>query len=75
VDPRYTAFLGSSREPRFDNESNWYYDVGPGIDFNVGRLHFYAEGRYMTIFTKSADPSQENGHAHMFPVYGGLKFY
>src|SRR6476661_10975003 len=30
-----------------------YWDVGPGIDFSVGNLHLYAEGRYMTIFTKA----------------------
>ena len=45
-----------------------YWDVGPGVDFNVGGLHLYAEGRYMTIMTK-------NKNAHMFPVYGGIKFY
>jgi hypothetical protein len=45
-----------------------YWDVGPGVDFSVGGLHLYAEGRYMTIMT-------ENKNSHMFPVYGGLKFY
>ena len=45
-----------------------YWDVGPGVDFNVGGLHMYAEGRYMTIMTK-------NKNAHMFPVYGGIKLY
>jgi hypothetical protein len=45
-----------------------YWDVGPGVDFSAGGLHFYAEGRYMTIMT-------QNKNSHMFPVYGGLKFY
>jgi hypothetical protein len=45
-----------------------YWDVGPGVDFSVGGLHLYAEGRYMTIMTP-------NKNAHMFPVYGGIKLY
>jgi len=45
-----------------------YWDVGPGVDFSLGGLHLYAEGRYMTIMTSGKN-------AHMFPVYGGLKFY
>jgi hypothetical protein len=45
-----------------------YWDVGPGVDFNLGGLHLYAEGRYMTINTSGKT-------SHMFPVYGGLKFY
>jgi hypothetical protein len=52
-----------------------YWDVGPGVDFSVGALHLYAEGRYMTIMTKALDTRQQNGHAHMFPVYGGIKIY
>ncbi|HEX5971391.1 MAG TPA: outer membrane beta-barrel protein [Gemmatimonadaceae bacterium] len=52
-----------------------YWDVGPGIDFSVGNIHFYAEGRYMTIFTKAGDPALQNGKSHMFPVYGGIKIY
>jgi len=45
-----------------------YWDVGPGVDFSLGGLHLYAEGRYMTIMTSGKN-------THMFPVYGGLKFY
>jgi hypothetical protein len=45
-----------------------YWDVGPGVDFSLGGLHLYAEGRYMTIMTS-------NKNAHMFPVYGGIKLY
>ena len=52
-----------------------YWDVGPGIDFSLGNLHLYAEGRYMTIFTKAQAANSENLHSHMFPVYGGIKIY
>lgn len=45
-----------------------YWDVGPGVDFNVGGLHLYAEGRYMTIMTTGKN-------THLFPVYGGIKLY
>jgi Outer membrane protein beta-barrel domain len=68
VDPRYTAFLRTNSEPLWKSEGNWYYDVGPGVDFNVGGLHFYAEGKYLTIMT-------DRKNVHAFPVYGGLKFY
>ena len=68
VDPRYTAFFRTTNEPVFNNEGKFYYDVGPGIDFNVGRFHFYAEGKYLTILT-------DRKNVHLFPVYGGLKFY
>jgi hypothetical protein len=66
IDPRQTNALGAA--PRFVNEGKWYYDVGPGVDFNVGGLHFYAEGKYMTVMT-------DGKNTHLFPVYGGLKFY
>jgi len=68
VDPRYTAFLRTANEPLWQNEGKWYYDVGPGVDFNVGGLHLYAEGKYYTILT-------ERKNVHVFPVYGGIKFY
>ena len=68
VDPRYTAFLRSAKEPLWNNEGKFYYDVGPGVDFSVGRLHFYAEGKYLTVLT-------DRKNVHAFPVYGGLKFY
>jgi hypothetical protein len=38
-------------------------------------VHFYAEGRYMTIFSKAHYAGNDNLHAHMFPVYGGIKIY
>ena len=66
IDTRQTNALGA--RPRFVNDGQAYWDVGPGVDFNVGGLHFYAEGKYMTIMT-------DGKNSHMFPVYGGLKFY
>jgi hypothetical protein len=45
-----------------------YYDVGPGVDFSLGGLHLYAEGRYMTVMTSGKN-------SHLFPVYGGIKLY
>ena len=58
----------TSKGPLDVSGGHGYYDVGPGVDFSVGGLHLYAEGRYMTILTK-------NKNAHMFPVYGGIKIY
>jgi hypothetical protein len=68
VDTRYTNFLHSTNEPLWNNEGKFYYDVGPGVDFNVGGLHLYAEGKYYTIMT-------DRKNVHVFPVYGGIKFY
>ena len=68
IDARQTAVLGDAKSPNFKNGSVGYYDFGPGVDFSVGRLHFYAEGKYMTYLT-------DRKNAHAFPVYGGLKFY
>lgn len=68
VDPRYTAFLRAPSEPAWNTSGKVYWDVGPGVDFNVGGLHLYAEGKYITMLTDRA-------HVHLFPVYGGIKFY
>jgi hypothetical protein len=71
VDPRYTAFFRAPTEPLWNDTGKAYWDVGPGVDFSIpglGNLHFYAEGKYYTILT-------ERKHVHVFPVYGGLKFY
>lgn len=68
VDSRYTAFLSSAKEPLWNNEGKFYYDVGPGIDFSVGGLHLYAEGKYLSILT-------DRKNVHAFPVYGGIKLY
>jgi hypothetical protein len=71
VDPRQTAVIGNCvnpLEPCFTNQSKAYWDVGPGVDFTVAGLHLYAEGRYMGINTAGKS-------THLFPVYGGIKFY
>ena len=57
----------------FRNEGNLYYDVGPGVDFTLGGLHLYAEGKYMTIRSGTAT-NKRNGNIHLFPVFGGIKF-
>jgi len=74
IDTRQSVVLGSTQpstykgSPLFVNGGQAYWDVGPGVDFSVGGLHFYAEGKYMTIMT-------DRKNTHLFPVYGGLKFY
>jgi hypothetical protein len=57
----------------FTNDGNIYWDVGPGVDFNLGGLHLYAEGKYMTIRSGTAT-GKTNGNIHLFPVFGGIKF-
>jgi hypothetical protein len=68
VDPRQTAVINGIRQPRFENKSGGYWDVGPGVDFGIGGLHLYAEGKYMTI-------NATGGNIHLFPVFGGIKLY
>jgi hypothetical protein len=71
VDARQTATLGGGRDrnqPTYQNGGKAYWDVGPGVDFSLGGLHLYAEGKYMTILA-------DNKNIHMFPVYGGIKLY
>ncbi len=74
VDIRQSLVLGSAApatntgSPLFVDGGKGYWDVGPGVDFSIGGLHLYAEGKYMTIVT-------ERKHTHLFPVYAGLKFY
>lgn len=57
----------------FTNGGNMYWDVGPGVDFSLGGLHLYAEGKYMTIRSGTAT-NKTNGNIHLFPVFGGIKF-
>jgi hypothetical protein len=71
IDTRQTRTLGNcvgSVQPCFKDGGQAYWDVGPGVDFSVGGLHLYAEGRYMTVMT-------DGKNSHLFPVYGGIKFY
>jgi hypothetical protein len=69
IDARQTAVIGRPPAvPDFSNGGQAYWDVGPGVDFNVGGLHLYVEGKYMSVLT-------DGKNVHLFPVYGGLKFY
>jgi hypothetical protein len=73
IDARQTAVLGNCAanfkgSPCFKNGGKAYWDVGPGVDFSLGGLHLYAEGKYMTIMS-------DGKNTHMFPVFAGLKFY
>jgi hypothetical protein len=48
--------------------TKWDYNVGAGIDYTLGGLHFFNEGRYVTIMT-------DGGNTHYWPILMGLKFY
>lgn len=72
VTARQTNFLAGPGGVTFRSESNWYYDFGPGVDFNLGALHLYAEGKYMTLNTD--DNLRDQKKVHLFPVFGGIKF-
>lgn len=56
------------------DQSDLYYDIGPGVDFSLGRLRFYAEGKYMTILSGTRTGARDQNNIHLFPVFGGLKF-
>lgn len=60
--------------PLNSDQSDLYYDVGPGVDFSLGRLRFYAEGKYMTILSGNRTGTTNQNNIHLFPVFGGLKF-
>jgi hypothetical protein len=74
IDARQTAPLNVNGGANFQNDGNWYWDVGPGVDFGFGGLHLYAEGKYMTINTGTSTGHTEQNKAHLFPVFGGIKF-
>ena len=65
---------GSNGGAYFHNSSQAYYDVGPGVDFTLGGLHLYAEGKYMTFNTGTQPGTTNQNKVHAFPVFGGLKF-
>ncbi|CAN5262024.1 hypothetical protein BH09GEM1_BH09GEM1_25590 [soil metagenome] len=44
------------------------YNFGAGIDYTLGGLHFFNEGRYVTSNT-------DGGPSHYWPILMGLKFY
>lgn len=48
--------------------SKFDYHAGAGIDYTLGGLHFFNEGRYVVINT-------DGGPSHYWPILWGLKFY
>ena len=74
VDPRQTTVAGGNGGANFINSGDLYYDVGPGIDFSLGGLRLYAEGKYMTILSGEAAGTRNQKNIHLFPVFGGIKF-
>jgi len=75
VDARQTSVAGGNGAVNFTNNGNAYWDVGPGVDFSLGGLHLYAEGKYMTILSGNAAGRTNQKSIHIFPVFAGLKFY
>jgi len=75
VDARQTAVAGGNGAVNFSNDGNAYWDVGPGVDFSLGGLHIYAEGKYMTILSGNATGRSNQKSIHMFPVFAGIKLY
>jgi hypothetical protein len=65
---------GSNGGAYFHSDSDWYYDVGPGVDFNIGGLHLYAEGKYLTINSGTQPGTTNQKNVHAFPIFGGIKF-
>jgi hypothetical protein len=74
VDPRQASVVGGNRGVNFGNNGDLYWDVGPGVDFNLMGLHLYAEGKYMTILSGNAAGASNQKNIHLFPVFGGIKF-
>jgi hypothetical protein len=57
-----TAVAGNSSGTKIN------YNFGAGIDYTLGGLHFFNEGRYVTSYT-------DGGNTHYWPILMGLKFY
>jgi hypothetical protein len=75
VTARQTTYAGGSNGGAyFSNNNNWYYDFGPGVDFTLGGLHLYAEGKYLTINTGTQPGAVNQKNVHAFPIFGGIKF-
>lgn len=51
-----------------DKSLFYHWDVGPGVEFNVGPAHLFVEAKYTSINT-------ENGNSHYWPIVAGLNFY
>lgn len=53
---------------RGDKTLFFNYNVGAGMDFNLGPAHMYVESKYTTINTTK-------GNSHYWPITAGFKFY
>lgn len=51
-----------------DKSLFYHWDVGPGLEFNVGPAHLFVEAKYTSINT-------QNGNSHYWPIVAGLNFY
>jgi len=51
-----------------DKSMFYHWDVGPGLEFNVGPAHLFVEAKYTSIMTT-------NGNSHYWPIVAGLNFY
>jgi hypothetical protein len=51
-----------------DKSTFYHWDVGGGLEFDVGPAHIFAESKYKVINTV-------NGKTHTFPLVLGLNFY
>jgi hypothetical protein len=51
-----------------DKSLFYHWDVGPGIEFNLGPAHLFVEAKYTTIMTTG-------GNSHYWPIVAGLNFY
>jgi hypothetical protein len=51
-----------------DKSLFYHWDVGPGLEFNVGPAHLFVEAKYTAINTT-------NGNSHYWPIVAGLNFY
>jgi hypothetical protein len=51
-----------------DKSLFYHWDVGPGLEFNLGPAHMFVEAKYTTIMTT-------NGNSHYWPIVAGFNFY
>jgi len=51
-----------------DKSLFYHWDVGPGVEFNLGPAHLFVEAKYTAINTT-------NGNSHYWPIVAGLNFY
>jgi hypothetical protein len=66
----YLIYPGLQLTPAAAGTKSWFfnYNVGGGLDWNVGPAHMYVESKYTTIYTTG-------GNSHYWPITAGFKFY